>query len=330
MRRYRWCLGGRRRRIPLPMSEFVITEYQDSDRDACLDLLAATFPGGSNQATFSWRFDRHRELEPMLLCAKDENKIVSFTSWIPWKFTVGSTTFIGYQSGESATHPNYRRMGLWAQLLSRGYVIAEQRGVDFLFGYPSEMSYSTFIRAGYRPISVNFFRLRPIGLLKMKERRCYEYDIKYIQEHRLVENDKITPLFDNEYFRWRYIDAPKACDAVTYTEKNESALFLVRVEKWRGIRQAILMDCQVTTYDQRFVERAFDYLDRMYSRRAIWMRTFFSEESDRGRLLRRRFRIKVKSKYQVLCVKPVSGRILPSTLLEPNNWDIMPHTVDHL
>ena len=291
------------------MGEIVIKEYDSGERNGCIELLKKTF-AGNDEATFKWRFEMNSRKRPLLICATHNDRIISFNSWIPWEFSYNNNIYIGYQSGESATDINYRGRGIWSKVLKYADKLAFEWGIDFLFGFPSRMSYGAFYKAEYCPISTKYFHVRTINPLKRRAKGSVDFDPSYpFSSSKLTQADKITPIFDYGYCKWRYEDNPKHFSIIAFEENNGTAIFFLRKKKWKGITELLLLDTQFNNYNERFIDNSFKFLDKVFSRRAIYMRTFFDEHSDRGRALQRYFPIRVKSKFCIFCVKSVSKRI---------------------
>src|SRR5450759_1523735 len=108
------------------MKEVKIVEYNEEYRDSAITLLKTVF--GLSESYFSWLFDNSDEHKPIIVCAVDSGNVISFNSWIKWLFAWEGKTFVAYQSGESATDNNYRRMGIWGKVISLGEQIAKDRG----------------------------------------------------------------------------------------------------------------------------------------------------------------------------------------------------------
>jgi hypothetical protein len=312
------------------VDKITISEYEPSDRNGCLALLQRTFPGSSNESTFAWRFENNYCRKPLILCARNKHEVVSFNSWIPWVFTYKGQTYIGFQSGESATDISYRGRGLLTELLKHGFRVAAERGIDFLYGFPSKMSYGVFYKAGYYPISIHYSYVRPVNPFHWGIDRPSHGDLHAVPVLGLTQYDRITPIFDDNYYNWRYVENPTDYSVVGYEKYNCSANFFVRKNKWKGLTELWLMDVQFNTYNQMFLKDALNFVDKIFSRQAICMRTLLNEFSDRGQALMQHFPIKLKSKHHVLVVRPVSKRPDIQALLNRNCWDIMPHCVDYL
>lgn len=310
------------------VGEIVIQEYEPKYRASCIELLGATFRGTSNEQTFQYRFEE-RSTPPLIVIALDGGEVVSFNSWIPWKFRYEQEELAGFQSGESATGINHRRKGIFGKILRYADQVVQNKDIDFFFGFPGPMSYNVFFKSGYRPITTSYFSLKLIPPFRKKAKNSTAA-ADVCSSNYLYQNDKITPVFDQEYFSWRYLKNPKEYDIVEYRENSSKAVFVLRKMKWKNIPELVLLDCQLNSYNQEFVCNAFSYLTRIYTGKAFFMRTYFNENSDRGKALRKIFKITVKKGYDVFVVKPISDKVDENIIYNLNNWDVMPHCVDDI
>lgn len=310
------------------MQEISFGEYEDADLDGCVSLLSRTFPDRSDRATFQWRFGGKTRKKPIMIVARDGGEIISFNSWIPWQFSYEGEAYLGYQAGEAATSPEYRRRGVWKNVLSLGYDVALAYEVDFLFGFPHEISCGGLLKTGYVSVSTLSFCLRPISPFCRMHGEINKHIPDISSLALLDQRDKISPEIDDDYCKWRYIDNTKKFDVVEYNDESSRAIFFIRQKKWKGLNEAILLDCQFNNYNDLFVEKAFRYLDGVLSRRVLYVRTFFNEHSDRGSILKKYFPLRVRSKNETLMIKPISERIDPAVFLNRLKWDIMPHCID--
>jgi hypothetical protein len=312
------------------VDDIIVKEYGIDDRDGCIELLKKTFPGKSDETTFRWRFESERRIRPLLVCARTRNQVVAFCSWLPWEFTYKGQRLVGYQNGEAATDRLYRGRGLLGRMLRLADRLVSERGGDFFFCYPNSMSYGPTVKAGYYDVGRHVFSLRLINPLSRRTG-----DIRSISPHDTVasmksEDDKITPHVDNDYCRWRYAQNTKDFEIIEYSSDRGWALFFLRAKKWKRLNELVLLDCQFDNYDPLFVRDAVHFLDRAFSRKALYMRTFFNVHSRRGKALMGHFSISVKTKFYTLCVKPMSEKIDGQTFFALRNWDVMPHCVDEL
>jgi GNAT superfamily N-acetyltransferase len=316
------------------MPEFTISEYKKHDRNSCIDLLETTFPGTSDEHTFAWRFESKYRRPPLLLCAKDGDKVISFNSWIPWEFTYNNHVYSGYQSGESATDSNYRRRGIFGAVLTYAEQLARDRNIDFFFGFPSRLSYNAFYNAGYYPIGTFSYRVRIINPFKKYSKITSASKSDTLSLRALVQQGKLTPLVDRAYVEWRYFENPKTYEIVKYIENNNEAIFAIRNSKYYNkrykirISESLLLDCQFNSFNDIFIRNAFDYLDKLSFGKALYIRTFLNENTDRGRAISKHFHFRIKSMLETLIIKPINKSLASDVLFNYFNWEIMPHLKD--
>ena len=240
------------------MDDIIIDEYTNSDKAACIDLLKRSFGDSSHEGTFKWRFESHSRPKPLVLRAKHKDKVVAFLSWIPWEFVFKEKKFWGYQAGELATDIHYRGQGLATKLLNYGNEIAAENEVSFFFSFPiySSPSAKAHYKAGYLPIGNYYTRIR---FIKPYCRNTIKEEKSPIDlfEDVLIENCKITPLFNRNYYNWRYANNTKSYEIVKYNEHNNKSVFILRKRELRGskLKYLMLLDCQFTTLNNRFIEK---------------------------------------------------------------------------
>ena len=311
------------------MDEINIREAEEKDYPQCIELLKETFPGTSNEETFAWRFLSENRNRPILVIAKQGEQLIAFNSYLPWEFEFMENKYLGYQAGEVATRKDFRGKGLFSENIKFTEKLFKERKIDILFGFPSSLSIGPAFGLGYFPIAVFSFYLRIINPFKFMEKRRWDKYKKY-NEIMLKEANKITPIVDNRYNKWRFEENTKDYDRIEYVEMNSRAIFYLRKNKWKGIPELILMDCQFSNYNEQFIKNAFYWLDGKYRGKAVYIRTFFNENCERGRVLRKYFTMKMSRKKTILFIGNISKRINDNVLLNFNNWDIMPHCADDL
>lgn len=312
-----------------------IVKYKDEYKGSCIDLLEQVFQGKSNRKTFEWRFESTTKNKPVIVCAKDQDRIVSFNSWLPWEFSYEGKLYIGYQSGDAATDKNYRRQGLRGRILEEGDKILKKRQIDFVFGFPNRKSYGSCCKAGHVPIGVFNHYVRLLNPFKHKRHESDQFDIGSIDSYfTLIDNHKITPVCDRNYVLWRYKENPKNYDFICFRKDNNKALFVVTENRFDSRKyrlkfdEVVLLDCQFSSFNPFFVKNAIQYLSEAYSAKARWIRTFFNPRSDRGKALKELFHFKLKPRYTTMMFEPINREINYSPFFNFHNWDIMPHVRD--
>ncbi len=192
------------------------------------------------------------------------------------------------------------------------------------------MSYGAIYEQGYRQVGTYCFRVRLINPMLPRLQGGPSPEQGASGPRVLMQSDLLTPVAGTVYRQWRYVDNPKAYEFISYSEMRSKADFVVRRNRRSHVNELILLDSQFSSYSERFLERAIRHLDRAYSRKVAYVRTFVSESAERGIAMKKFFPLRFKSKYHILAVKPVSERLSLMILLNSNRWDVMPHLIDDL
>ena len=317
------------------MMEIGISEYREEDKEACIQLLKKAFPGSSDEKTFAWRFECLKTHKPLMVCAKCNDEVVGFHSWIPWVFSYGNKKYVGYQGGEAATEPQHRRKGIQNRIVNYACQIALDRDVDFLFGVGGSVgTYKALCNSGFYPVAFFPLRQRIVNPALKKGSEGKIVGTKQALNMMIREEKKITPIVDENYLEWRYSANPKDYCIFGVEKDNNQALFCIRKRRRRDKKfrittsDLLVLDCQFSTLNHRFIKWAFKSLEGMYSRNVSTISTFFGENTDRGRAIGKQFYIKRESDVTALTVRPIKKSLDLNLFLNHNNWDVLPHIVD--
>jgi len=77
--------------------------------------------------------------------AEDSGQMVGQYALMPTWLRLGSEVVLGAQSLDTMTHPDYRNQGMFTVLAKACMELAENRGVEALYGFPNENSYHGFV-----------------------------------------------------------------------------------------------------------------------------------------------------------------------------------------
>lgn len=137
-----------------------IRRFKPADVDGIINLLTATFNTRFTKEWWDWKYKSNPNgffgEKGDIWVAEVDNKIVGHYAIMPEKFKVNSETIRVAQSIDTATHPDYRRRGLFTSLANKVYNDAKER-YPFIYGFPSEMAYKGFIRLGWEDIKISSF-----------------------------------------------------------------------------------------------------------------------------------------------------------------------------
>jgi GNAT superfamily N-acetyltransferase len=147
-----------------------LRKFTPADVDGIVNLMNTVFkPEEFTVDWWKWKYVNNPNgfwgEEGDIWLAEDQNKIVGYYAVIPFKMKYYSSTLAVAQSVDTATHLNYRGMGIFSRLAKNVYAAAKER-YTFLFGFPSIMSHGGFIKFGW------------IGLSPASNyQRIYNYDV---------------------------------------------------------------------------------------------------------------------------------------------------------
>ena len=78
--------------------------------------------------------------------AYQNSEPAAFYGVFPCYMTINGKQYLVCQSGDTMTHENHRRKGLFIQLAKKTYELCESIGVNLVFGFPNENSYPGFVK----------------------------------------------------------------------------------------------------------------------------------------------------------------------------------------
>jgi hypothetical protein len=76
--------------------------------------------------------------------AFENNNVAAYYGVFPIRLTYKGTNYLAAQSGDTLTHPNYQKKGLFIHLAQLTYQLAEKEGIQFVFGFPNKNSFPGF------------------------------------------------------------------------------------------------------------------------------------------------------------------------------------------
>jgi GNAT superfamily N-acetyltransferase len=93
-----------------------------------------------------WKFGRNPAGSALGMVAVDGNRIVGQYVLLPVELRLGREVVLGAQSVDTMTHPDYQGKGVFTTLANACMKLAEDHGVEVLYGFPNPNSYPGFVR----------------------------------------------------------------------------------------------------------------------------------------------------------------------------------------
>jgi GNAT superfamily N-acetyltransferase len=213
-----------------------IREYRPEDESLVLRLLQDSL-GGSPVGTWESTYFRWKHLDnpfgqSFMLVAEIKGRVVGFRAFMRWRFVVAGREIAAVRAVDTATHPEYQRIGIFSQL-TRTAVEMLRDEADLIFNTPNEKSLPGYLKMGWglvgkAPIYVRI--RRPVGvLLGLRHLREQQPLLREVPENRaeavldvLADEEEVANLLEKSradgerlatpsnlaYLRWRYGSAP--------------------------------------------------------------------------------------------------------------------------
>ena len=116
--------------------------------------------GGIRQLSAIKRSIDYEAGNAKILGAFLSGELVSVNAFMRMKFSAGDDSYVGYQSGFSATSKAHRGKGIWPRLLLFSESYLSDLGASFIFGFPNQISHPVFVqKLGYRSTELYDFRV---------------------------------------------------------------------------------------------------------------------------------------------------------------------------
>ncbi len=183
---------------------------------------------------FIWQHTQNPFGSSIVLYAVDveKNVIASIQTFMVRKIVYNDFRIICYESGNSATSPDYRKQGLWSRLFNHGIQVMNDNNASFWYGFPNKISYPILLRIGatdYGKLNYlikptgNYFKLPYYYILKKNEMKNFVQDPKEMNKRFTsleIDDNVLKTERDNnfknlwygernsDYYNWRLFHSP--------------------------------------------------------------------------------------------------------------------------
>ena len=128
--------------------DWIIRPYREGDEVKILSLFPSKH-GFRTMEWWQWHFKKNPAGEAIIWVAEAEGEIVGHQSWIPKKLKLFSQNVIVGRSGDSRIKAEYRKQGIFTELLLKGPDSAAKKGWSFFIGLPNKNSRPGLIKIGW-------------------------------------------------------------------------------------------------------------------------------------------------------------------------------------
>lgn len=226
--------------------------FEDRDLPSVLDLLRASLGESASlrrtPELFSWKHIENPFGRSVMLVAEDRGTIAGFRAFMQWELDspeIGRLRCV--RAVDTATHPDYRRRGVFRRLTLAALDVAADDGIDMVFNTPNPHSGAGYLTMGWSRVGL----IRPLasparGLLRsgpatdqLPEPADFVDPVVEVQERRGVDRAPLglrTPR-SAEYHTWRFQRHPTA----RYVQIDGRGGVAVARLAYRGKRRELLV-----------------------------------------------------------------------------------------
>ena len=105
------------------------------------ELFAERFPGRTVEDFYRWKYFGNPLGDAIVAIATAGGAVVSVVAATPKRIWISGKSILGYELGDFLTDGNYRRMGLFSQLIELACREADARGSALVYVRPNDVSF---------------------------------------------------------------------------------------------------------------------------------------------------------------------------------------------
>lgn len=212
-----------------------VRPYVDADELEVLDLLRTAMgegpAGGRTPEFFGWKHHRNPFGRSFMLVAEADGRIVGLRAFMRWGFVVNGQPVKAVRAVDTATHPDYRRRGIFSKLTARALddLVDE---ADLIFNTPNDKSLPGYLKLGWDVVGKVPLCIKPLrpmsfaaGLRSRGNGDAVEsrpqvraehagtflqhgMDVDWLLERAIHEDARLQTLRSVAFLRWRYSETP--------------------------------------------------------------------------------------------------------------------------
>ncbi len=154
-------------RVPRHRPDLRIERGGPEHEDEVLELLSASL-GATNDARYR-RFFRWKHLEnpfgasPVWI-AFEGDRIAGFRTMLHWEFVRDGQIVRAVRAVDTATHPDYRGVGIFTVLTRQALEELEREGIAFVFNTPNDQSRPGYLKMGWEVVAQVPAAVRPLSI----------------------------------------------------------------------------------------------------------------------------------------------------------------------
>ena len=153
------------------MADLVIRAFEDRDEEGVLELLALSLGkmiDDRYRTLFRWKHRDNPFGRSFLWVATSDDRVVGVRSFMRWRFVHADGRRIeAARAVDTATHPDFRRRGLFRSLTLEALTAMEREGVQLVFNTPNQESRPANLTLGWTVDGRTPVAIRPRSLFTL-------------------------------------------------------------------------------------------------------------------------------------------------------------------
>jgi len=313
-----------------------------------IELTRASFGRESVEEYYIWKYFENPEGDVIAYTAKNENGILAgFYGLIPEAYHFNGIKHILYQSCDTMTHPDFRRMGIFETLAKLTYDELILQNKLLVKGFAGEMSYPGFITKlkwqGLERIKPFFkiaaqFQLSSLSnkLLSFGNSIRFEDSDQIIQEMNdlditISKQFPISKSRDKKYLDWRFKD-PLSNNRIIYCYLNEKLIgYCIYVIE----SNSLLLIRDVFALENKYYKKILGFVDLLAAENKLkGIYCWTNKNSFYDKLFKRNLFLKNPFNSGIM-TSPLYFIILDNDSVQPSsltnnisNWNLLPIDYD--
>lgn len=218
------------------------------------------------KAFWRWKHEQNPFGSSPALLAVVEGKIVSLRIFLRWRWRYGGQAFAAVRPVDTATHPDWRRRGLFERLTRELLQAMKAEGVTFVFNTPNASSGRGYEKLGWRIVGRPTIWVRPVRPARLLTELARTEEVRDLEEApqrfeptsaEILASPELASFLrcttrsmfrlmtdaDGAYLAWRYRDCPGlAYGAAGMFDRTSGALVIFRRAMRHGLCELRLCD----------------------------------------------------------------------------------------
>lgn len=225
-----------------------------------LALMQKIYPTYNyNNAFFEWEYLQNPVGKAKIFLAKDGKKVIGKYSLTPHMLVEKGKRFVIWRIQNVMIDPDYRKQGIFFQLMSYAHDLQHWTSKDIFWGFPNEKSFPYFEKYGFESqarytfweyegdsvaeSNVQHFHIKSENDFHFLNDELFSYTFKY-------KKDYLNIVKDERYLTWRYNKKPDTQYEIYTIAENEEIIGYFVLKKYTNTENQISLHiCELEIKD---------------------------------------------------------------------------------